>query len=265
MQQELFIEYQDYSQKKVLVGLSGGINSMAVLMWLATYPEEFKPKELHLYYADFKEHSPDTLPFVLAGVEYAKKKFEKVIYVQTENSVMDYFRKQNMIPHPKFSPCSIDLKIIPMANYAKENGIDIDLIGYVKEEGRRIKRMHNRNEETKKTKGFPIGHQTNEWCFQITKRDLGWYPKIYDIRNSKGERIFTHNNCLPCKNMQMDYFEQVKEYYPEYWQKAIDLSEELKAHWGRDKEEYLRIYVTFGRDDWETDYQKQSCPNCDFD
>ena len=106
MQQEMFLEYQDYSNMNVLIGLSGGINSMALLCWLANYPNELKPKELHLFYAHFKEHSPDTLKFVLDGYQYAKSHFKKVHYTQTDNSVIDFFRQQNFIPHPMISSCT---------------------------------------------------------------------------------------------------------------------------------------------------------------
>ena len=266
MQQELFIEHTDYSQKKVLVGLSGGINSMAVLCWLANYPQEYKPKELHLFYAHFTEHSPDTLDFVLAGVEYAKKHFEKVVYFQTDNSVLEFFDKGNFIPHPTNSFCTFYLKIKPMKIYADDNSIDIDLVGYVKEEQRRIRNMWAKNPSTKQTKGFPISNKSNEWCFEIVKKELGWYPAIYDIRNSKGDRIFPHNNCLPCKNMQMSDFLEVKKYYPEYWEKAMELSKKLQKHWGREKDSFNESFmVTFGRDDWEVGFEKQSCGICSFD
>jgi 3'-phosphoadenosine 5'-phosphosulfate sulfotransferase (PAPS reductase)/FAD synthetase len=260
MQQELFIEYKNYSESKVLIGLSGGINSMAVLCWLASYPEEFKPKELHLFYAHFIEHSPDTLPFVIAGFAYAEKHFQKVFYTQTDNSVLEFFESQKMIPHPMIAPCTRVLKIEPMMKYAKENDISIDLVGYIREESRRVKNMWNKNPETKETKGFPISNKDNEWCFQIVKKELGWYPKIYDIKDRKGNRVFTHNNCLPCKNMQTNDFEMVKKYYPEYWQKAVDLSDRLQKHWGRDKVEF---YTKFGREMF-TD-EKQPCEICNFD
>jgi 3'-phosphoadenosine 5'-phosphosulfate sulfotransferase (PAPS reductase)/FAD synthetase len=266
MQEELFIEYQDYSDKNVLIGLSGGINSMAVLCWLAQYPEEYKPKTLHLFYAHFVEHSPDTEQFVHEGLEYAKKHFKDVHFKQTNNSVIDFFREQKMIPHPMIAPCTRLLKIMPMAEYAKENNIDIDLVGYVKEEKRRIKNMHAKNPETIKTKGFPIADKENEWCFQIVKKEIGWYPKIYDIKDTKGKRVFPHNNCLPCKNMQTSDFEEVRKYYPEYWQKAIDLSKELQKHWGRSKDTFEETFMTtFGREDWEVGFKKQSCDVCAFD
>lgn len=50
----------DFKGEKIMIGLSGGINSMAVLCWLGELPEANRPDELHLFYADFKEHSPDT-------------------------------------------------------------------------------------------------------------------------------------------------------------------------------------------------------------
>lgn len=45
MQEQLFIEQKDFSGQKIMIGLSGGINSMAVFDWLAQCPEELKPLE----------------------------------------------------------------------------------------------------------------------------------------------------------------------------------------------------------------------------
>ena len=249
----------DYRNVKVMIGLSGGINSMAVLVWLANY--ELRTKELHLFYAHFEEHSPGTLEFVLAGVEYAKRNFETVIYKQTNNSVLDYFREQKMIPHPTAAPCTRFLKIEPMVTYAFENGITVDLVGYVRTEKRRVKNMQSKGADNLfMSKQFPILQQDNEWCFDVVKKEIGFYPAIYDIRNAKGKRVFTHNNCLPCKNMQIDDFEVVKEFFPDYWQKAMDLSNELQKYWGRSENEF---YTNFGRPD--LGLEKQPCEVCAAD
>ena len=101
--------------EKYMIGLSGGINSMAVLCWLIEQPD--KPKEIHLYYAHFAEHSPDTFQFVADGIRYARKHFDKVTVRITSNSVLRFFEEQKMIPHPKVSPCSRKLKIEPMELY----------------------------------------------------------------------------------------------------------------------------------------------------
>lgn len=253
---------ENFSDRKVLIGLSGGINSMALLCHLANHASYNRPKELHLFYAHFEEHSPDTLGFVLAGVEYAKKIFDNVVYTQTNNSVLQFFREQKMIPHPIIAPCTRLLKILPMAEYMVKNNIDVDLVGYVKEEARRIANMHKKNPNTINTKAFPIKGMTNEWCFEIVKKEIGWYPKIYDLRDNKGKRVFTHNNCLPCKNMQTKDFEKVKTHFPEYYAKAMELSQELKKHWGRDKDEGIKMYLEFGREDYEVGGKEQSCEVC---
>lgn len=157
--------------RNILIGLSGGINSMAVLCWLAEQQE--KPSELHLFYAHFEEHSDDTLPFVLDGVEFAKNNFENVIYKQTNNSILKFFEEQKMIPHPVISPCSRVLKIEPVNNYMKENGIEIDLVGYVKHELLRRTSRQKKSNESGIKKMYPIGEFTDEWCFEMVDKHIG--------------------------------------------------------------------------------------------
>jgi 3'-phosphoadenosine 5'-phosphosulfate sulfotransferase (PAPS reductase)/FAD synthetase len=248
----------DYSKSKVMLGLSAGINSMATLVWFAHQPN--RPKTIYIFYAHFKEHSCDSLEFVLAGVEYAKKHFENVVYEQTNNSVIEFFREIKAIPHPTIAPCTRILKIMPAIEFASKHNCTIDLVGYVKNEARRVKNM-NKNGASNLflTKVFPILHFTNEDCFDIVKEHIGWYPKIYDLRDEKGKRIFTHNNCLPCKNMQLDDYKDVKLYFHQYWQQAEDLAAELQKYWGRSKEEY---YVSFGRKEYEVGFEKQICDVC---
>lgn len=234
-QQTISIEKISFSGKKIMIGLSGGINSMAVRCWLGELPESHHPAELHLFYADFKEHSDDTVQFVLDGVFWAKSKFEKIIYTQTENSVMDYFEENNFIPHPNNSKCSVTLKIEPMLKYCYQNDIQIDLIGYVRNEVARLKRLIKTGvNDLFFSKEFPIiGHDDN-WCFEIVKRNIGWYPAIYDIRE-KGKRVFKHNNCLPCKNMTEKQFMAVKRYYPEKFERALEVEAYTGKYFGRNE------------------------------
>jgi hypothetical protein len=139
------------------------------------------------------------------------------------------------------SPCSKWLKIIPMQTYAFKNQIKYDLIGYVKHElKRRGERQQSKIQPTffDAIKTYPIGQYTDEWCFEIVDKWIGWHPRIYDILDKKGKRIFKHNNCLPCKNMTNDDIQSVKEYYPEYYFQAIQLSKELKKYWVRSDDDF---------------------------
>jgi len=224
-----------FSGQKIMIGLSGGINSMAVLCWLGLLPKENHPSELHLFYADFKEHSDDTLQFVLDGVFWARDKINNVIYVQTNNSVMDYFEDESFIPHPTNSKCSQSLKIDPMLRYCYQNNIQIDLVGYVAKEVRRAKRLLSREAgDLFFKKGFPILGFDDEWCFQIVKENIGWYPKIYDIKEGD-KRVFTHNNCLPCKNMTVKQLKSVAKYYPEKYKRALEVEQQTGQYFGRSK------------------------------
>lgn len=226
----------DFSGKKIMIGLSGGINSMAVLCWLGELPKSKRPPKLHLFYADFKEHSPDTTQFVLDGQFWARGRFENVVYKQTNNSVMEYFENEGIIPHPKLSPCSQSLKILPMLKYAYAEAIQIDLIGYVSKEVKRANRaIKNGNNDMFFQKDFPILGKDDEWCFEIVDRCIGWHPAIYDIRDEKGRRVFTHNNCLPCKNMTPKQFQSVATYFPAYHQRALEAERNTGSYFGRSK------------------------------
>lgn len=236
----------DLNGQSILIGLSGGINSMAVLIWLRV--NNIVPSELHLYYAHFEEHSPDTFQFVADGIRYARKHFKNVTVKVTRNSALRFFEGQNMIPHPLRSPCSIELKIKPMEAYSFRHRISVDLVGYVKHELKRRSERQGGAVELRMfeaEKLYPIGEFTDEWCFEIVEKHLGWYPLIYKIRDDKGRRIFLHNNCLPCKNMTTRQMESVREFYRTYHDRAMALSDRIKSYWGRSEAEF---YATFGRD-----------------
>jgi hypothetical protein len=282
---EVLDDTWNYADKKVMIGLSGGINSAAVLVYLAEFVAE-KPEVLHLFYAHFEEHSPDTERFVHELVEYARGKFTKIIFKQTFESVNAYFLKQNMIPHPTNSACTGHLKIFPMAHYMEENGIDVDLVGYVRSEKKRMDRQIKRGV---KGKNYLIQHLSNEDCFSLVEKYFGWCPEIYGLKWQDKRiipfleehkhlipeaqykvvlqyavrgynimkhtyRVFDHNNCLPCKNMQSWQFYMVKCFFPEYYERALETAEKLDTYWGREVDN-----ITKG------DVGGASCTFCAFD
>ena len=158
------------------------------------------------------------------------------------------------------SPCSRKLKIEPINAYAFSNDVEVDLIGYVKHElKKRASRQQNniQNELFGLKKEYPIGAFTDEWCIEMCDKHIGWHPAIYDILDENGKRVFKHNNCLPCKNMNTKDFENVKKYYPKEHAEAMKLSAELGRFWGRDKDAF---YSTFGRD---LD-QESTCEACKY-
>jgi 3'-phosphoadenosine 5'-phosphosulfate sulfotransferase (PAPS reductase)/FAD synthetase len=226
---------KDFSEDRVRIGLSGGINSAALLCWLATECEpHYRPLWLGLYYCHLREHSPKTARFVFDSVRYARRHFPEVVFGMHRCSAVDFFEAENFIPHPTLSPCTEHLKIEPMERWHHENRCTINLIGFVKHE------LKRRSEKSIKTEAdlikYPIGHYTEEDCFSIVDREIGWHPPIYDLRDAKGKRLFTHNNCLPCKNMNSRQLQAVADHFPKYWNRAKAMADRINNYWGRDAE-----------------------------
>ena len=264
----------NYEGKRVMIGLSGGINSAAVLAYLARFVQ-YNPETLYLFHTNIIEHSPDTLDFVLANVEYARQHFPNVVYEQKDVSIIRFFDENNMIAHPSVSPCTRLLKIEPMVEFMARHEIDVDLVGYVRSEYGRIKRQALRGA---KRKAYPIAHINNEDCFSLVEKEIGWFPAIYRLmwndsrirpylhqyghelapqqrgvvenyaRRGFGfdgsRRVFKHNNCLPCKNMHQWEIWLLRLFYPEHHREAMGLAEKLGSYWGRSAEEPTEIDTT---------------------
>lgn len=242
-------QIQDFSENRVMIPISGGINSAAVLCFIAEkFPEEFKPDFLFLYYTHLEEHSPETLRFVRDLFAYSRKKFRNIKFGYNRASVNEFFISQNMIPHPSLSPCSTKLKIEPQLAEAVNNQIDIQLVGYVKNEMRRYRRAKKFEDRNPVKVEFPILEFSEDDCFDLVKKFIGWYPSIYDIRWTRyhfeiglctekqiGKRVFLHNNCLPCKNMSEDQLRAVAYFFPVYAKRAMETQQIIpNAYWGRD-------------------------------
>lgn len=241
-------EIKDFSKQFVMIPISGGINSAAVLCFLIKYlPDEWKPAKLYLYYTHLEEHSPGTLRFVRDLFVLARKHFPNVKTGYNRASVNEFFISQKFIPHPTASPCSTKLKIEPQMAKAVEELIDVQLVGYVKTEMRRYKRAKQYEGKNPVKIDYPLLEFTDDECFEIVKNILGWYPSIYDIRWTRyhfeiglcsekqiGKRVFTHNNCLPCKNMTEDQMRAVAYFFPVFARRALETAEKIpNAYWGR--------------------------------
>lgn len=255
-----------YHNKRIMISLSGGINSAAVACYAGEYLREEIGEEIWAFYVHFEEHSPGTQDFVDDIVSYLKTKFKKVHFKQITQSVLKYFKESKMIPHPSLSPCTAVLKRFPIQEFKVKNKIDYDLIGYIRTEKKRIQNQKRRGGHLDKM--YPISHLDDEDCFSLVKRIIGWYPDIYKIKwtderilpflkchrvymgekafniakkyairgynHAKSIRVFAHNNCLPCKNVQTWEYYMVKLFFPEFFKKAMQTANSLEQHWGRE-------------------------------
>lgn len=236
----------DYSDKKVMIPLSEGINSAAIVCLLGEHhPAPMMPKELHLFDVHLVEHSPDSLQFAWALIQYAHRKFPYVTATIVQDSFDKWCLDNKMVPHPSISPCSRELKMNRLDEYFTKQQLDIRLIGYVRHE---MKRWTKAQKHIDSTYRYPILSLTDEDCFEIVKKAIGWYPAIYDITFTQedlisglcrkfelGRRVFKHNNCLDCKNLTTRQVKHVRKHFPLVAERADLIATSLPgARWGRD-------------------------------
>lgn len=248
--------------ERPLIGISGGINSAALLVYLgAELPPEERPREVCLFHADIAEHPPDVPAFTAACVRWARRVWgpRSVRFGRSKASVLDFFERDGWIPHPMFSPCTGHLKLEPMVAWVEglpePERPTVDLVGYVREERRRVKRM--REKGTSLTGGairYPVAHLSNADCFRLVDEHIGWHPALYDIRRPDGRPAFKHANCLPCKNMDAKQLQMVELHFPEQMEAARAMAERLTEAKG------TPIY--WGR---PSDYSGDACAVCSFD
>jgi hypothetical protein len=116
----------------------------------------------------------------------------------------------------------------------------LDLVGYVREERRRVERMRARGRSLSGgAVRYPICHLSDAECLALVDRHLGWHPMIYDLRREDGRPSFRHANCLPCKNMNAGQLAEVERHFPERMAAARAMAERVTqargepVYWGR--------------------------------
>lgn len=242
----------DFSGQRVLVGVSGGINSAALLVHLLTeHPVEKRPKTLMLFAALLKEHPPGVErrgvnEFALDMMRWARARHPDVRLGVHRASVLAFFESEKFIPHPTLSPCTAALKLVPMARWSdSQGGHNVDLVGYVRGEQKRIDRQQARGAVGKR---YPIAHITNADCFALVREHIGYYPEVYDLTEEDGKPSFGNGNCIPCKNWGKKRIESGRRHYPGMMRRADDMAARIGAYWGR-----------------ETTHAPDACAVCAFD
>lgn len=113
----------------------------------------------------------------------------------------------------------------------QDRNLDIELIGYINTDLRRFRTLSAKESHVR----FPVLEWSKQDCLDYVKKTIGWYPAIYDIKDESGKDVFSHNNCLPCKNMHPKQLQNVARYFPEYAERAKETADKIPgAYWGRE-------------------------------
>lgn len=178
-----------------------------------------------LYYIDTGSAHSDNKRFKEECEEWYKKKIH-TIKSKKYDSVYDVCKKQkifNIIG--KGAACTYQLKKIPRMDLEDNNNIEAQVFGFEfsKHELMRSKRFSEQYPYTNPL--YPLQEK------QLTK------PNCRKILEDRGIKIplmyklgFHNNNCLGCIKGGMGYWNKIREYFPEEFEKFAKLEREVVKH-----------------------------------
>ena len=206
-------------EKKYIVNFSGGKDSTAMLFKLI---ELGKPIN-SIIFADTGLEFPEMYEHI--------EKVQKMIYPLKINIVRGEFSfwekvKEYGFPHMRDRWCNTELKVQPIRKFMREryglhNYFMVECIGYaVGEESRAIKKASKNNRYRKYE--FPLielrmaEKDALDYCYKLGFKWGGLYEKMNRV------------SCWICPFQNRKSLEALKTYYPDYFQKIINLESELK-------------------------------------
>jgi hypothetical protein len=194
----------------------GAASAVATKFALDKYEEFCTP-----VYCDtmISEH-PDNLRFfndcaLWFGREIVKIKSEKY------KSIDEVFEKRRYMSGHKGALCTVEMKKIPRFNFQEPD--DIHILGYLKEEGTRIKRFRENNPELLTEFILAENDMSKEDCLDYLRSEKIKLPKMYALG-------FKNNNCIGCvKATSLSYWIKVRDNFPDIFEKRVKQSVSLNA------------------------------------
>lgn len=156
----------EYDQGKNYLSFGGGVNSVALMLWLIEHDIEFEA-----VFADHGGDYPETYEYVdmllAKGYEITVLKTSRKARGK-ELCLYDYCYEYKMAPSTRFRWCTSHYKVMPIANYVERPCFLF--LGIAAEEAHRAKR--NKEYEFGIVRDYPlIEHNINrQGCIEIIKR-----------------------------------------------------------------------------------------------
>lgn len=204
--------------ERILVWFSCGAAS-AVAAKLAC--EKYKDQDLHIVYCDTlaSEH-PDNRRFLADVEKWIGKKVE-IIKSEDYETIDDVFEKTRYMSGIAGARCTLEMKKKPRYEYERLG--DIHIFGLTFDEIPRINRFVNNNPNLKMDWILRNNIVDKDKCYEIL-RDAGIsLPAMYSLG-------FKNNNCIGCvKSSSGKYWNRVRKYFPEVFQKRCEQSRKLNV------------------------------------
>lgn len=201
---------------KHIVGFSGGAAS-AYVAKLAI--NEFGKENVILLHHDTKAEDPDTYRFIDQVSNYLDK---EITEVSDGRSLWEVIADNHCLPSFHIPFCTRDLKLKPAEMFYKTlKGQEfITYNGFGPDEWKRVAKAVPRSElEGRKLRCLLYERNISN---EIVKKTI---MNEWKICLPNAYKYLSHNNCIPCFKAGKPHFYKVWLYYPERFQKAIEMEE----------------------------------------
>lgn len=207
-----------HGRSRIVVWFSCGAAS-AVAAKLAS--EKYKDQDLHVVYCDTlaSEH-PDNRRF-LADVENWIGKEVEIIKSEDYDSIDDVFERTRYMSGIAGARCTVEMKKKPRYDYERLG--DTHIFGLTLDEEKRITRFTNNNPNLRMDWILKENGINKQRCYQIVREAGISLPVMYSLG-------FKNNNCIGCvKSTSGKYWNRVRKYFPEVFQKRCDQSRKINV------------------------------------
>ena len=194
----------------------------------ATYFAKLKYGDIDAVYCRVREEHPDNLRFLLEFQEVTGIKVRTIMNEQYDGSIYNVFRQRKYIKDQKGgAPCTLFLKKEMRRQYQRPT--DVQVFGYTVEEGDRVDRFIDANNE--------VDEDMILYEKGITKVECKALLDIFKIEQPVMYRLGYHNNnCRGCVKGGMGYWNAVRRDFGDHFEEMSKIEREVGFAINKDKD-----------------------------
>lgn len=220
----------------------GAASAVATKLALA---ESKHPVEI--VYCHIKEEHPDNLRFMRDCEAWFGQKITVLENEKYGGSIYEVFIKRKYIVGVAGAPCTVHLKKDVRKSYEQVG--DIQVFGYTVEEGDRVNRFIDANNDVSLWSILIDKGLTKQDCLAILDRAGIKLPAMYALG-------YQNNNCIGCVKGGLGYWNKIRDDFPEQFAKMAAIEKELGAKILKSKGERIWLNeLPIGSGDYPTEKQ----------
>lgn len=207
----------------------GAASAVAAKMAVDSYGDDCEV----LYCDTLAYEHPDNTRFMADVAKWIGKDI-KLLKSDKYTDIFDVFRKTGWLVGVGGARCTTELKKNVRKAYQRDG--DIHIFGLTADEGARIERFEDQNNDIQVQWILADNHVTKRDCYRIIQQAGIELPMMYKLG-------YNNNNCIGCVKGQAGYWNKIRVDFPEAFERMARLEREMNAAINKRYENRKRIRV----------------------